>query len=279
MIAMLVPSSPSYPVRSLVHYLQSSKLTLSAPPAYRMYVISVPAVLIPSSRLPTYGGYEISSDTCRTACSCDLFFAHLQRVHDLIRYLPKSMFMAFSPLPAYRGYVISSDTCRTACSFRLLLGLITEGMRACLIPAEQYGHTFSCWQLVRDLVRYQQKGMFIPYSPLPAYSWYMISSETCRTAYSCHFLLGPAYTRYIISSATCRFACSFHVAGMWCRPIPAEQHAHAASFARLQRVCDDWSRPTPIEQHAHAIIPFARLRVVHDLVRYLQNNMLISDGR
>ena len=72
------------------------------------------------------------------------FFAHLQRVHDLIRYLPKSMFMAFSPLPAYRGYVISSDTCRTACSFRLPLGLITEGMRACLIPAEQYGHTFSC---------------------------------------------------------------------------------------------------------------------------------------
>ena len=131
-------------------------------------------MLIPSS-LPIYSRYVISPDTCRTICSCHLlhcpltggtlsrpvpaeqhahaiFFAHLQLVCDLARYLQNNMLMSPSPLPTYRWYVISADTCRTGCSCRLLL-------------------------------------MLTPSLPSPTYRLYVISCTICGTGCSRRLLL------------------------------------------------------------------------------------------
>ena len=133
--------------------------------------------------------------------------------------------------------VILSDTCRTSCSRCLLLRPLTVCTWSRPIPAEQHAHaifSFACLQFVRDLVRYLQNIMLMPSSPSPAYSPYVISSDSRRIACS-RRLLCP-------------------------------------------RTESTWSRPMPAEQHADAAFSFPRLQNVRDLIRYLQNSMLMPSS-
>ena len=220
--------------------------------------------LIPSSSLPAYRWYVISSDTCRTAFLCHLHlfpltagtwscpipveqhahtiffsFAHFQRVRYHVRYLQNSMLMSSSRLPTYRRYVILSDTCRTACSRHLLLCPLTVCTWSSPIPAAQHAHaifSFVHLQGVRHLSRYLQNSILMSSPPWSTYRWYVILSDTCKTECSCCLL-----------------------------PFPLTDST--------------WFCPIPDEQHAHAIIFSAHFQRVHYQVRYLQNSMLMSSSR
>jgi len=169
-------------VCDLVRYLQNSMLT---PSACREYV----SCLILSEQY----AHAVFS------------FACLQIVRDIVRYLlQNSILTPSSPSPAYRWSAVSSDACRTACwccllpctactwsysvpaeqyTHALFFACMPGSTWSDLILAEQYAHAtffFACLQSVRDLVRHFAD----QHAPSPAYRWCVISSDTCRTAYS-----------------------------------------------------------------------------------------------
>ena len=186
-------------------------------------------MLMLSSPSPPYRECVISSNTCRTICSCHLLplagsrwslpilaqqhahavlFTRQQRVYNLVRCLRKSMLMRSSLLPTYSLYVIPPDNCRRGCSCWLLL-LPIGSMWSCPIAAEQHADAaflLSHLQKVSDLVRHLQNSMLMPSSSL-TYSLYVILSDICGSL--CWWCLLHPLT-------ACRWSC----------PKSAEQHAH-----------------------------------------------------
>lgn len=153
-----------------------------------------------------------SFDSCGTVYWWP-FFLYLQLVCDLIPYLQHDVLMPSPPSNTCSECVIPSDICGTARWSCLTGSTWSHPIRAEQhvqaifafawsrpIPAARHADilvSFAYLKLVRDLVRYLQNGVLTPSSPSPAYTWYVISSDTCRTACR-HPLLLLAYRESVI---------------------------------------------------------------------------------